>query len=109
VLHSILKPARDGSSKTDGESSACARFAVARLICRLFEGIVAWTQTRQTNAFIQALNVNGLFQAAKRKARGHTRFATMRTALFPIAGKLDYSSLNPHLKPGRRALSPNSA
>jgi transposase len=76
---------------------------VARLIQRHFDGIVAWTQTRQTNAFIEALI--GLFQAAKRKARGYTRFATMRTVLF-IAGKLDFSSLNPHLKSGCRALSP---
>ena len=36
---------------------------------RLFDGIVAWIQTRQTNGFIEALN--GLFQAAKRKARLH--------------------------------------
>jgi hypothetical protein len=54
-----------------------------------FEGIVAWAQTRQTNGFIEALN--GLFQAAKRKARGYTRFATMRTVLFLIAGKLDFA------------------
>ena len=79
---------------------------VAGLIRRHVEGIIAWTQTRQTNAFIEALN--GLFQAAKRKARGYTRFATMRTVLFLIAGKLDFSSLNPHLTPGRRALSPNA-
>ena len=42
--------------------------------------LVAWTQTRQNNGFIEALN--GLFQAAKRKARGYKRFATMRTVLF---------------------------
>ena len=42
---------------------------VARMIRRHFDGIVAWTQTRQTNGFIEALN--GLFQAAKRKARLH--------------------------------------
>ncbi|CAG9246088.1 hypothetical protein PUN4_1120045 [Paraburkholderia unamae] len=53
---------------------------VARLIRRHFDGIVAWTQTRQTNGFIEA--INGLFQAAKRAARGYTRFATMRTVLF---------------------------
>ena len=48
-------------------------------------------------------------QAAKRKVRGYyTRFKTMRTVLFLIAGKLDFSSLNPHLAPGRRALSPNA-
>jgi transposase len=59
-----------------------------------FDGIVAWTQTRQTNGFIEALN--GLFQAAKRKARGYTRFDTMRTVLFPMGGKLDFTQINPH-------------
>jgi hypothetical protein len=41
---------------------------VAQMIRRHFDGIVAWTQTRQTNGFLEALN--RLFQAAKRKARG---------------------------------------
>lgn len=67
---------------------------VARMIRKHFDGIVAWTQTRQTNGFLEALN--GLFQAAKRKARGYTRFATMRTVFFLIAGKLDFSRINPH-------------
>jgi transposase len=67
---------------------------VARMVRRHFDGIVAWTQTRQTNDFIEALN--GLFQAAKRKARGYTRLATMRTVLFLIAGKLDFTRINPY-------------
>lgn len=67
---------------------------VARMIRKHFAGIVAWTQTRQTNGYIEALN--GLFQAAKRKARGYTRFETMRTVLFLIAGKLDFMRINPH-------------
>ena len=67
---------------------------VARMIRKHFDGIVAWTQTRQTNGYIEALN--GLFQAAKRKARGYTRFTTMRTVLFLIAGKLDFTPINPH-------------
>ena len=67
---------------------------VARLIRRHFDGIIAWAQTRQTNGFIEA--INGLFQAAKRKARGYASFKTMRTVLFLIAGKLDFSALNPH-------------
>ena len=67
---------------------------VAKMIRNHFDGIVAWTQTRQTNGFLEALN--GLFQAAKRKARGYTRFATMRTVLFLIAGKLDFARINPH-------------
>lgn len=67
---------------------------VAKMIREHFDGIVAWTQTRQTNGFIEALN--GLFQAAKRKARGYTRFTTMRTVLFLIAGKLDFTKINPN-------------
>jgi transposase len=67
---------------------------VAKMIRSHFDGIVAWTQTRQTNGFIEA--INGLFQAAKRKARGFVRFATMRTVLFLIAGKLDFTKINPH-------------
>jgi transposase len=78
VLRSKLQPMKD----------------VARMIRAHFDGIVAWSQTRQTNGFIEALN--GLFQAAKRKARGYTRFTTMRTVLFLIAGKLDFTRLSPH-------------
>jgi len=68
--------------------------AVARMIRQHFEGIIAWAQTRQTNGFLEALN--GLFQAAKRKARGYTRFATMRTVIFLIAGKLNFQRFNSH-------------
>jgi transposase len=57
--------------------------AVARMIRRHFDGIVAWTQTRQTNGLLEAFN--GLFQAAKRKARGYGRFRTTRTVIFLIA------------------------
>lgn len=68
--------------------------AVAKMIGQHFEGIVAWAQTRQTNGFLEALN--GLFQAAKRKARGYTTLKTMRTVIFLIAGKLDFHQCNPH-------------
>ena len=67
---------------------------VARMIRKHFEGIIAWSQTRQINGFLEA--INGLFQAAKRRARGYTNFETMRTVLFLIAGKLDFTSINPH-------------
>jgi transposase len=67
---------------------------VARMVRNHFDGIVAWAHTRQTNGFIEA--INGLFQAAKRKARGYVRFSTMRTVLFLIAGKLDFTKINAH-------------
>lgn len=66
---------------------------MARLIRRHFDGIVAWPQARQTNCFIEA--INGLFPAGKRKARGYTRFETMRAVLYLIAGKLDFPRINP--------------
>jgi len=67
---------------------------VAGLVRRHLEGIVAWAQTRQTNGFLEA--INGLFQAAKRRARGFTRLSTIKTVIFLIAGKLDFQAINPH-------------
>jgi len=67
---------------------------VARMIRTHMEGIVAWAQTRQTNGFLEA--INGLFQAAKRRARGFTRLSTIKTVIFLIAGKLDLQAINPH-------------
>jgi transposase len=69
---------------------------VAQMVRRHLDGIVAWAQTRQTNGFLEALN--GLFQAAKRRARGFTRLSTIRTVIFLIAGKLDFTALNPHAR-----------
>jgi hypothetical protein len=59
-------------------------------------GYVAWTRTRQTNGFLEA--INGLFQAAKRRARGFTRLSTIKTVIFLIAGKLDFHAINPHAR-----------
>lgn len=67
---------------------------VAVMIRKHLNGIIAWAQTRQTNGFLEALN--GLFQSAKRRARGFTRFSTIRTVIFLIAGKLNFRTINPH-------------
>lgn len=69
---------------------------VATMIRAHIEGIVAWAQTRQTNGFLEA--INGLFQAAKRRARGYGRFDTIKTVIFLIAGKLDFQAINPHAR-----------
>ena len=69
--------------------------AVAKTVRKHLDGIAAWARTRQTNGFLEALN--GLIQAAKRKARGYRSFQTMRTVIFLVAGKLDFDRLNPHL------------
>jgi transposase len=78
VLRSKVDPMRD----------------VAEMIRNHFEGVLAWVTSRQTNGFLEA--INSLFQAAKRKARGYGRFRTIRMVIFMIAGKLDFSRLNPH-------------
>ena len=67
---------------------------VAALVRRHMEGTVAWAQARQTIRLLEALN--GLFQAAKRRARGFTRISTVNTVIFLIAGKLNLHALNPH-------------
>jgi len=69
---------------------------VAALVRSHLEGIVAWAQTRQTNGFLEA--INGLFQAAKRRARGFTRLSTIKTVIFLIAGRLDFRAINPHAR-----------
>jgi transposase len=69
--------------------------AVAKMVRTHLDGIVAWTQTRQTNGFLEA--INGLFQASKRKARGYGNFSTIRAVVFLLAGKLDFSKVNPHV------------
>ncbi|MCU1316902.1 MAG: transposase [Candidatus Acidoferrum typicum] len=68
---------------------------VASMILNHFEGVLAWVTSRQTNGFLEA--INGLFQAAKRKARGYVRFRMIRTVIFLIAGKLDFSKLNSYV------------
>lgn len=71
---------------------------VARMVRNHFDGVIAWAQTRQTTGFMEAMN--GLFQAAKRNARGYTRFSTIRTVIFLRLGKLDLSQINHHLSDG---------
>jgi transposase len=68
---------------------------VAKMIREHFDGVIAWVYSRQTNGFLEA--INGLFQAAKRKARGYVSFRTIRMVIFLIAGKLDFSKINPYV------------
>ena len=68
---------------------------VAEMIRSHFDGILTWARSLQTNGFLEA--INGLFQPAKRKARAYTRFRTLRTVIFMIAGKLDFSRINPYV------------
>jgi transposase len=69
---------------------------VARMIQEHFEGVVAaLARSQQSNGFLEA--INGLFQAAKCKARGLASFRTIRTVIFLIAGKLACTAINPNV------------
>lgn len=67
---------------------------VVALIRNHWDGIIRWARSRITNGFLEALH--GLFQAAKRKARGYASFRTIRAIIYLIAGKLDYTTVNKH-------------
>lgn len=56
----------------------------------------------------QALEtLNGLFQAARRRARGFASFDTITTVIFLIAGKLDFAAANPHAQqPTQNSVEP---
>jgi hypothetical protein len=41
--------------------------------------------------------VGGAISRAARKPRGYSRLSTIRTVIFLLAGKLDFSTLNPHV------------
>ena len=76
------------------QSKAEPMKVVAKMVRSHLDSIVAWTQTRQIYGFLEA--INGLFQAAKRKARGYGNFFTIRAVVFLLAGKLDFSTINPY-------------
>ena len=46
---------------------------------------------------VQMKGLGASFQAVKRKARGYGRFRTIRMVIFMIAGKLDFSRINPYV------------
>ena len=66
---------------------------VAQMVRAYLEGILGWVISRQTNGFPEA--INGLFQAAKHKARGYGRFRAIRMIICFIGGKRDFSRTNP--------------
>ncbi len=68
--------------------------AVVAMIGRQMDGIIAGIRSRRTKGCIDG--VNGLFQAAKRKARGYSNFRAIRTVVFQTEGELDFNAINPY-------------
>ena len=61
---------------------------VARTVKDHWNGILAWFDSKLYNGFLEA--VNGLIQAAKRRARGYRSIKNLINMAYLIAGKLDF-------------------
>lgn len=61
---------------------------VARTVKDHWNGILAWFDSKLSNGFLEA--VNGLIQAAKRRARGYRSTKNLINMAYLIAGKLDF-------------------
>jgi len=61
---------------------------VARTVKDHWNGILAWFDSKLSNGFLEA--VNGLIQAAKRRARGYRSTKNLVNMAYLIAAKLDF-------------------
>jgi transposase len=66
----------------------------AKTIKRHWEGVVNWAESRITNGILEGFN--SIFQAAKAKARGYKKTDTIKTIIYVLTGKLDFSLVNPY-------------
>jgi transposase len=61
---------------------------VAKTVKNHWNGILTWFDSQLSNGFLEA--VNGLIQAAKRRARGYRTTKNLINMAYLIAGKLDF-------------------
>jgi transposase len=61
---------------------------VAKTVKEHWNGILAWFDSKLSNGFVEA--INGLIQAAKRRARGYKTTKNLINMAYLIAGKLDF-------------------
>lgn len=61
---------------------------VARTVKNHWNGILSWFDSKLSNGFLEA--INGLIQAAKRRARGYRSTKNLINMAYLIAGKLDF-------------------
>jgi transposase len=53
--------------------------------------VLRWYKSRINNGILEGLN--SLVQAAKAKARGYRTFKNLKTMIYMLTGKLDYSKV----------------
>jgi len=63
----------------------------AKTIKRHWSGVLRWYVSRINNGILEGLN--SLVQAAKAKARGYRTFKNLKTIIYMLTGKLDYTKV----------------
>ena len=66
---------------------------VSKTIKNHWDGIVNWAKSRINNGILEGFN--SIFQAAKAKARGYKKTETIKTVIYILTGKFDFSLVNP--------------
>jgi transposase len=75
ATHSRIGPVRDA----------------AKTIKHHWSGVLHWYDSKINNGILEGLN--SLVQAAKAKARGYRTFKNLKTIIYMLTGKLDYSKI----------------
>lgn len=68
--------------------------AVAKTIKQHWYGVQNWAFYKIDNGILEGFN--SIFQAAKAKARGYKKTSTIKTIIYILTGKLDFSIINPY-------------
>ena len=63
----------------------------AKTVKRHWPGVLRWYVSRINNGILEGLN--SLVQAAKAKARGYRTFKNLKTIIYMLTGKLDYTKV----------------
>jgi transposase len=74
------------------ESKISQMQKVKRTIKKHWDKIVNYAVSKITNAILEGFN--SIFQAAKNKAKGYKRPQTIKTIIYLLTGKLDFSKIN---------------
>lgn len=64
----------------------------AKTIKRHWDGVINWVDYQISNGILEGFN--SVFQAAKAKARGYRKTETIKTIIYILTGKLDFSKVN---------------
>ena len=82
-------PLRNGISGTHSRIEPIKE--AAKTIKRHWSGVLRWYDRKINDGILEGLN--SLVQAAKAKARGYRTFKNLKTMIYMLTGKLDYSNV----------------